>query len=47
MTGYKSDVPTALTLGSINLLEWLTNLGKHVYSLDYQFITELLKDMNQ
>lgn len=35
--GYKSEVPTPHSLGSINLLEWLTELKKPGYLLDYQF----------
>ena len=35
---YKSEVPTTPYLGLINLLEWLTELRKAVYSLDYWFI---------
>ena len=42
-TGYKSEVPTTSFLGSINLLEWLTELRKLVYSLDDWFITKDIK----
>ena len=31
------------SLGSINLLEWLTELWKPIYLLDYQFITKDIK----
>jgi len=37
-TGYKWEVPTTPTLGSINLLKWLTELGETLYLLDHQFI---------
>ena len=39
--GYKSDIPTTPSLGSINLLEELTKLRKLVYSLYYQFMTNI------
>ena len=31
------------SLGSINLPQWLTELRKPVYSLDYKFITKDIK----
>ena len=35
LTGYKSEaLTTPSSLGSINLLEWLTEPGKPIYSLD-------------
>ena len=37
-TGYKSEGPKTPSLGSINLLEWLTELRKPIYSLDCLFI---------
>ena len=37
-TGYRLEVPMTPSLGSINLLEWLTKLRKPVYLLDYWFI---------
>ena len=37
-TGYKSGVPTTPSLGSLNLLEQLTELRNPIYSLDYRFI---------
>ena len=40
LTGYKTEVPTTPSLGLINLLEWLTELRKHIYSLDYWFIAK-------
>ena len=43
LTGDKSEVPTVPSLGSINLLEQVTELGKLVYSLDYQFLTKNIK----
>lgn len=43
LTGYKSEVPTAPSLRSINLLEQLIELRKHIYSLDYRFITKDVK----
>lgn len=42
-TGYKSEVPITPSLGSMNLLERLTELNKAVYSLDYRFITGDIK----
>ena len=33
-----------LSLGSINLLEWLRELRKSTYSLDQQFITKYIKE---
>ena len=41
-TGCKSESPKTPFLGSFNLLDWLTELRKPVYSLDYQFITKEL-----
>lgn len=38
LTGYKSDVPKTPSLGSINVLEWLTELRKKDYLLEEQFI---------
>lgn len=38
--GYQSEAPTTLSLDSINLLEWLTELSKPVYSLHSWFITK-------
>ena len=40
-SGYKSEVPTTPSLGSVNLLEWLIELGRTV-----TFIS-LLKDMTK
>lgn len=42
-TGYISEVSTTPCLGLIHLLEWFTGLRKPVYSLDYLFITRILK----
>lgn len=42
-TGSKSEVPLTPSLGLINLPEWLFQLNKHVFSLDYQFITKDIK----
>ena len=40
LTSYicRLEVPMTLSLGSINLLEWLTELRETFYLLDYQFI---------
>ena len=40
LTGYKSEVLLTPSLGWIYLLliEWLTELRKPIYPLDYQFI---------
>ena len=38
--GYQAEVPTTPALDSINLLEWLTELSKPVYSLHSWFITK-------
>ena len=35
---YKLEVPTTLTLGSVDLLEQLTELREIFYLVDYQFI---------
>ena len=43
LTGYKSEVPIIPSLSSINLVDWLTELGKLIYSLDYQVITKNIK----
>ena len=43
MTGYKSEIPANTSLGSINLLEWLTELRKPVYALYNFFITKDVK----
>lgn len=45
-TGSKSEVPLTPSLGLINLPEWLFQLNKHVFSLDYQFITKDIKRYN-
>ena len=37
---YRLEVPTTLSLGVINLLEWLTELRKPIYSLDCWFVTK-------
>ena len=42
-TSYKSEVPMTPSLGSINLLEQLTECRKPVCSLDYQFMTKDVK----
>ena len=36
-TSYKSGVPTAPSSGSVNLLQWFTELRETLYSLDHQF----------
>ena len=46
MTGYKSDVPMALSSVLINLLEQLTELRETSYLLDYQFIKKTIKGYN-
>lgn len=38
--GYRLEVPTIPSLGSINLLEQLAELREIVFSLDYRFITK-------
>ena len=42
-TGYKSKIPTNSLLGSISLLDRLTEHKKPIYSPDYQFITKAIK----
>ena len=42
-TWYKPEVPVTPSLGLINLLEWLTELRKTVYLLDYWLITKDIK----
>ena len=37
---YRLEVPTTPSLGSINLLEWLTELRETFYLLNYQFIVK-------
>lgn len=39
----KSEIPTIPSIGSINLLEWLIELRKPIYSLGYPFITKDIK----
>lgn len=38
LTGYKSEIPTTLSLESMNLLEQLTELRETFYLLYYRFI---------
>lgn len=38
LIGYRSEVPRTLSLGSVNFLEWFTELRKPVYSLDHRFV---------
>lgn len=38
LDGYRSEVPTILSLGAINLVEWLTELRERYYWLDHCFI---------
>ena len=39
-TGYKLEIPKSPLLGSINLLKWLTEIRRPIYSLDCWFITK-------
>ena len=43
LTGHKPEILTARFLASINFLEWLTELRKAIYFLDYWFITKDIK----
>ena len=40
---YKSEVSMTTSLGLVNLLEQFTELRKHIYSLEYWFITKDIK----
>lgn len=46
LTSCKSEVPTPVSLGLTDLLEWLTELRKPIYSRDDQ-LQRILEDTNQ
>lgn len=46
-TRYNSECPTNISLGLINLLEWLTEVRETYYLLDYWFITKDIKQPNE
>ena len=43
----KQRFPTTPSLGLINLLKWLTELRKPIYSFDHQFIIKDLEEYDQ
>ena len=43
MTWCKSEVPRTLSMGLIDLVQWLTELGQTVYLLGYQIIRKDIK----
>lgn len=43
MYGYKSEVPTPPSTGSINLLDWFTK-QENIYQLDFRFTNSQMEE---